>query len=132
MHLTLIQNFTSIWQHFFNFSAISVLNLWWTTDFTNPYFISSLFYTSLYLLRMLCLYINYILIFNKVLCQFSQFILLKKFFYPSFYIIALPFWILSETAHEKRPIFTSYKTCFSPPLYFIECSACKRPSIKVL
>lgn len=41
LHLTLIQNFSSILQHFLNCSAISVLSLWWTINFTNPYFMPS-------------------------------------------------------------------------------------------
>lgn len=42
LHLTLTQNSTSVLQHVFNVAAISALGLWWTTNFTNPYFIPNL------------------------------------------------------------------------------------------
>lgn len=71
-----------------------------------PIHVFCLFHAGLYLLA--------------VLCSFSQVILYGSSVFLNF----------KWTTHEKRPIFTSHKTCSSPPLYSGQPSA-YRISMKV-
>lgn len=122
LHLTLIQNFnlpiTAFPQLFSNFSPQLLVN---------HKLHQSLLYSKFVLFKSLR--IKSALIVCQLYFYFTQSALL---IFPIRLYNSSPFWILSETTHEKRPIFTSHKTYLSPQLYFIECSACKRISVKVL
>ena len=98
LHLTLTQN--------------SALSLWWSINFTNPYFSVSPHTCILFVPSRPVLISSALLIFSS---NFISFVFLN----------------FKRTTYEKRPILTSHKTCSPPPLYLGQPSAYKRISMQV-